>query len=979
VDAAAVPEPPEPALRVDLLGPLRLRVRGVEVDVPGSRRRALLALLALADGRTVGVDAIVAALWPEEPPAGGTQALHSHVSRLRGHLGPEAHRLRRDPAGYALRLAVGELDVAAARAAAATDDGSLPRQPTQVLRQARRALDLWRGEALEEFAEFPPLAADAVGLAEVRRRLRDDALGARLALGDASALPDAAAAASEEPLREPAVLLWVRALAMQGRTSEAMQAAAAYRRRLADETGLDPGPALAALEHEVAAGALAPSAPGTARRTVARPGSPLVGRDGVRAELRRLVSHRTAVTVTGPGGVGKTRLALEVAADHCDDSDGAAVLVPLATVTEPERVPDAVASTLDLRLSAGASTVSVAEALRAEALLLVLDNCEHVLPACRELVAALQQRAPRMRVLATSRSTLHVPDEHVVRLQPLPLPRNERTVDALTRQPSARAFLEHAQRRQPSFALQEDDVEPVIDILRRLDGLPLALELAAGQLSVLSPRALRDRLGRLLDVLHSDRPSPDERHTTLRRTIAWSDALLQPVDRTLLRALEPFAGGVDLATVESLAAEVTPGSEPVVVLSRLVDASLIAPTEDRSTRYHVLETVRAYLRDEVDEHGERAAVDDRFLRWALSTAKALGARLLSLDEVAADRRLRGELANLRAARDLARRRGDLDTWIGITLALDDAAIWRDIRELWTWSSEVFADPAVAGHPQVVAVIGSAAEAAWLLGDLPRADALAREGIALAEATGAPDAQARRCWGADAAVALFRGDYERAQQRYERAAALHPPQATPYLATAALAACYASRHDDAAALLDRARRAAEAHPSLTGTAYLHYATGELLARDDAGRALGEYQRAVELAKECGSGFVAGIATVGLASVWTASGDVAAAAGGYRVLLAYWLETGNSTQLWTTARNAAALLAEHGGAAPAAVLLAAADAHPSASAGDRAVTEALASVLRRSLGPTGLSAAQAEARVMSPGQVVESAREALLALV
>ena len=257
-------EATSPALHVGVLGPLVLYVDGALVAVPGERRRALLAVLALGAGRTVSTDRLVDSLWPDDaagPPDNAQQALYNHVSRLRAHLGRHGDRLRREGAGYRLDLDPDELDVARARRLARTVTEA---PASEAARLAREALDLWRGPALEEFRSVADLAADAVGLEELRLRLADDLLTARLELGDRTVVGDAIGAAAAAPLRERTALLLVRALALDGRTAEAMAAAQAFRRSLAEETGLDPSPALADLEQRVAAGDLGVTEPAAA-------------------------------------------------------------------------------------------------------------------------------------------------------------------------------------------------------------------------------------------------------------------------------------------------------------------------------------------------------------------------------------------------------------------------------------------------------------------------------------------------------------------------------------------------------------------------------------------------------------------------------------------------------------------------------------------------------------------------------------------
>jgi predicted ATPase len=712
-------------------------------------------------------------------------------------------------------------------------------------------------------------------------------------------------------------------------------------------------------------------------RPLARPGGPLVGRDREAEELRRLLDGHRLVTVTGPGGVGKTRLSLDVVADLAERGTEAA-LVTLAEVTDGARVAGALVTALRLRIGGDPTPDAVADALAERALLLLLDNCEHVVDACRDLLAAVLTRAPGVRVLATSRVTLHVPGEYVVRLQPLPLPRDATSLDELAQQPGIRAFVEHARRRDPAFALAAADADAVVEVIRRIDGLPLAIELAAGQLAVLPPAALRDRLGRALDALSAERPAGDARHRTLRTTIDWSYRLLDDGERALLRALATYPAGADLETVEALASRAMPGTDPLVALRRLVDASLVSPAVSpaASGRYDILETVRAFLLDDAGARGERDGAEREFLEWARRTADALGHDLTGPDETAADRRLRAELPNLRAARDLARARGDLDLVVDVTLALDEATTFRNLEEVWRWSVELADDPAMRGHPREAAVLGSASEAAWLAGDLPLARRLCAAGLAAVEHTREPEAW-RRCRYAAGAVALFEGRFDAARASWEEAAAL-ASQPTMSLASAALAATYGGDRAGALDLVRRAQAAERTRPCVSHLAFVRYAEGEAVAGSDPAAAIEAYLAAIDGSRVSGAGFVEGIAMVGLASVWAATGDIAAAVRGYLMLLDYWNHTGSATQLWTTLRNVARLLLGHGLHADAALLLAAADGAASASrlTGDDAVrAEREQALLAEHLGADEVAALRARAAVLTAAGASAVAREAL----
>ena len=929
----------KPAVRVGVLGPLTLAVDGAPVEVPGMLRRSVLATLALEDGRPVGDDALLDALWPDGSVHDPAQALRSHVSRLRHALGPAADRLTRVGQGYALRLDVGELDAAQAAAAARRLAPLLAKAPAEAAELARDTLGLWRGRALSEFAGIHNLEAAAAGLEELRLTLRDGLLEARLSLGDRGVAGEALAAVGETPMREDTTVLAMRALAAAGRGAEAMELAASYRRRLDEETGLDPSPALSRWEQQVASGAV--PRPRSASYAVARPRAPLVGREGDRERVVRLFEDHGMVTVTGPGGVGKSRLVQEIAADLSDQGVPVAV-VPLATVTGEDQVPAAVATALDLRPGATVEG-DVARALSGSEVVLVLDNCEHVLDACRRLIAALCRHAPGVRVIATSRVTLATPDEYVVRLAPLPVPGAAEPLDRLRGQPAVRALLEHAERRHAGFELTARNAPDVADLVRRLDGLPLALELAAGRIPYLSVSDILERWDRAPMLLSADGEIRDARHRTLDAVVGWSYRLLGEPEQRLLRFLAVFPAGVDARTAEALTGPDSGSPDPLAVLGRLVDASLIVIGDQGGMiRYGILETVRSFLLQELVRRDERAAAEQAFVHRCVAVATELGGALASSDEELADLRLRAELPNLRAALRLALVTGAYDDAVSIALALDESAVLRDTSEIWLWVEELADDRRVLGHDREVEILGAAATGAWVLGDRARAAELARRGLDTAAANGLGPPRTARCTAALGAVALYEGDFEGAGAAWRRAAQDHPNPCTK-LGTAALAAAFRGDDESAAALLRDAWTAHGASGTWSGAAFLHYVSGEL-TRDDAA-AVAMYQTAIARARGCGAGFVVGVAMVGLTSRWTAIGARDQAARGLLDVLQYWDASGNRTQLWTTVRNAAVFLLGQGRLEQAALLLMAADLSDVAAAvaGARSA-EAVAAVER-----------------------------------
>ncbi|MFG3437476.1 BTAD domain-containing putative transcriptional regulator [Nonomuraea sp. NPDC047897] len=933
-----------PPVRVEVLGPLRLLVDGTPVDVPGPKRRAVLALLALAEDRVVTVDRLVDALWPSEVPESGRQALHNHVSRLRGHLGPAAGRLARRHDGYRLDLDGDGLDVARVRASLASARTAAPQDPAGAFALLREAYELWRGPVLADLADVEPIAAAIEEYARLHREVTDAMISAAAGAGQADRVLDCAAASwAADPLREPAVLLLMRVLAATGQAPEALRVARAHRRRLAEETGLDPSPALGDLEREIARGtqrtppsaappsaghSAAPPAAAQPAATATHPGlgvfagvrapvdpaTPLIGRAPQVAALHQVLAAERLVTLVGPGGVGKTRVALEVARQS-----GSAPVLMLAPVTDPAAIAHALAAALNLRVVQGDVLSACVALLGDQPGLLVIDNCEHLLDGVRDLAGALLSCCPRVRVLATSREPLGLAAEHVSRLTPLALPHSGEDPSGV---PSVALFLDRARRVRSGPPPTPADLRAVADIVHRLDGMPLAIELAAGRLSTFSLTDLRDRLDRSLDLLGGGAPSADTRHRTLRATIEWSYRLLTEDERRLFRQLSVFADGVALDTAERLAADLGVPGDPGSALARLVDTSMIDARFEGGTRYRMLETLRAFGLDRLAAAGEAEAAAGRMLRWAAELTSWLAETMTTEREPDADAVLRRELPNLRAAWRLARGRPEPDTAAAMVVALYDAVAYRDLVELRDWAEELAGDPALATHPSAPAVLGTAAEAAYHRGDYRRADRLARAGLARAAGAGS-----WHCLSVLSVADLARGAYGDVVEHSLAAAEVAGPR-RENLGIAALATAYAGDLDTARALNERGLAAAVSPTMLSWGAYV---AGEIdNAEGRSEPAERHYVRAIELARASGASFLVGVATVGLLTVRARAGRVPEALGGYRDVIDYFARNGNWTHLWVTLRNLAGLLRRLGDDEPAALIDAAAGQAPDAPA-------------------------------------------------
>ncbi|MGH3786419.1 MAG: ATP-binding protein, partial [Pseudonocardiaceae bacterium] len=781
---------------------------------------------------------------------------------------------------------------------------------------------LWRGPVLADLTDVAPVAAAVEACAQLAREVTDALIACAIDAGQANGVVGLAAAAhAADPLREPAVLLLMRALAATGRAAEALRTGREYRHRLADEAGLDPSPSLNGLERDIAGGALGPA---PARPEVlARGATLLIGREAEIAAVHGLLARERLVTLVGPGGVGKTRVALEVARIA-----GTTTVLLLAPVTDLAAIPHALATTLNLTVARGDVLAACIAVLDDDPGLLVIDNCEHLLDAVRDTVEVVLAGCPELTVLATSRERLGLAAEYTFRLAPLPLPAAGQD---LPRVPSVAVFLDRAARARPGSPPAPADLRLVADIVRRLDGMPLAIELAAGRLSTFSLADLHHRLDRSLDLLGGGRPSADARHRTLRATVEWSYQLLAEDERRLFRYLSVFVDGVGLDAAERLAADLGLHNDPGSVLARLVDASMIDAVFDGGsggggTRYRMLETLRAFGLDRLAAAGEDESAARCMLGWAIELTAWVDAAMATEREPEADAALRRELPNLRAAWRLARSRGSLDDAVAMVIGLFDAVSYRDLIEIRGWAEELAGDPALATHPRAAAVLGTAAEAVYHRGDYPRADRLACAGLERAT-----DAEGSwYCLAPLSAAALARGAYADVVE-YSLAAAVLAARPRGNLGIAALARAYAGDPDEARALNDRGLAGAA---SPTMLAFGAYVAGEI--ESFAGRpelAEQHYVRAIDLARTSGATFVVGIATVGLLAVRAATGRVQHSLQGYREVIDYFARTGNWTHQWTTLRNLADLLRRIGDDEPAALLDAAADHAPDAPAVNR----------------------------------------------
>ncbi|GAA1664399.1 BTAD domain-containing putative transcriptional regulator [Glycomyces endophyticus] len=625
-------------MRVDLLGPLRITGDdGDEIPVPAGRQRALLARLALEPGRHVTAAALIESLWPDEAPANAAGALHTQLSRLRRVLGD---RVVHGPGGYRLTHVdtdVEEFERIAAQAEAASREDS----PSAVRDLAEQALALWRGTALPDLEP---------GAATVRLDVRREAVAAlhveaRLRLDGAEAvLADLAARHAADPLGEPDAARYMRALAASGRRAEALAVYEAVRAKLADDLGVDPSPVLGEAHLDVLRG-VEPVVPAARTDHLPQPLNPCIGRDDELAELPALLERHRLVTLTGPGGTGKTRLAVEAA--HRLAAAGQAVrVVELAPVVDPGKLPEVVLDALGHGESVAARrgddpATRLGEALWGRDLVLVADNCEHLVEAAARLFARLLDRVPTLRVIATSREALGIPGETVVGVGPLPLPDRDAPLDELRAHAAVRLFEERARQSDPAFAVRAANAAAVVDVCTALDGLPLAIELAAARLRALSIDDLAARLGDRFALLARGPRTAEPRQRTLRAVVDWSWDLLDPRERAVLARMSVFNGTADL---EAACAVCSADADDI---AGLVEKSLVQLVP--GGRYRLLETVREYAAARLAEAGETAERYERHAEHYADLAAAAEPHLMRAEQVEWLERLALDHGNFTAA------------------------------------------------------------------------------------------------------------------------------------------------------------------------------------------------------------------------------------------------------------------------------------------------------------------------------------------
>jgi predicted ATPase/DNA-binding SARP family transcriptional activator len=585
-------------------------------------------------GRPVGVETLVDALWGAEAPS--ANALQSLVSRLRASLPAteSSVSVQSGPAGYTLTIAPESVDALQFEDVVRTGRQLLASDPDRAQALLTQAERMWRGDALTDLRDVPFAAVEADRLAELKLAATEDLAEVAITTGRSrDVTAELERLAVTHPLRERLHELLIRALYADGRQAEALAAYERVRSTLADELGTDPASRLRELHVAVLRGepvdpavsaTVVPAAPAPrGRHNLRAPLTSFVGRSDDVAELSRLlVGNTRLVTMVGPGGAGKTRLAIETGrtlVEQCGDGIWFVELAPLGDAADvapamlsalgASEFVDSVRSTLAPQHfpTRRAAADRLVEVIADRPVLLVLDNCEHLIHEVAALVDSLLASCPRLRVLTTSREPLSIPGEHLHQVGPLGLPPENSPNGSY---PSVQLFVDRARAVRPDFAINDTNREAVGEICRRLDGMPLAIELAAARLRALTPTQIVERLADRFRLLTSGSRTALPRHQTLHAVVEWSWELLDPPEQAVARRLSLFSGGATLEAAEQVCSGPDLPPEAVLgVLASLVDKSLVeAAADDRSVRYRMLETVKAYGAEQLTASGDTEQV-----------------------------------------------------------------------------------------------------------------------------------------------------------------------------------------------------------------------------------------------------------------------------------------------------------------------------------------------------------------------------------
>jgi predicted ATPase/DNA-binding SARP family transcriptional activator len=993
-----------------VLGPMEAVRGGQVLPVKGRQRRLLLATLLLHRNQVVSVDHLIDVLFGDHPPerAGGT--VQSYVSRLRHDLGGGDDLVQTRTPGYVLVVEDGDLDASRFQRQVASVGEDIESDPLRSRAVLEGALSLWRGPAFSEFVDDLGLAAEKTRLDETRQRALEQLADTHLALDDApGAIALLETCIADRPLRESFRAKQMLALYRCGRHPEAVRAYQRFHAELSTELGLQPSTALANLEKLILQQdpSLDRRPPGKCGSVVPPPlnrapvpdtgGGPhvplplplntFIGRDEDLRELGELLSGSRMVTLTGPGGVGKTRLALRLAEANADRFSDGVWLCDLAAIREPSLAVDAVTTALDVQRHQDSSTLdSLIEVLRPRQLLVVLDNCEHVLASIGDVAEVVLRACPNVTLLATSREPLAVEGERVWIVRPLGLPVPAETdLNASLACPSVRLFVDRATSAHSQFKFTQASVAAVIEICRRLDGIPLAIELAAARVRSMTVTDVSAGLDERFRLLTSGRRS-EPRHQTLLAAVEWSYDLLDATEQALFCRLAVFAGSFTREDVEQVCSDDTmSASDARARLPALVDKSMVAAdTGSVSTRYSLLETLREFGRQRMDDDGTAGDLQDNHTRHFVSTVEHAATELDGPGETRSSVRFDHAFDDLRIAFRRALRQGDRDVAMRLVVGTREYAL-RSIRyELFTWAEAVLSatlDP--LDHPLTSLVLAVAAYGRFVRGELESAMTISERSLAVERDMGLPSCGLNlRTMGnvlyyqgrTDEAADVCRRMTQAARESGDNARLVHA------LYMSSVGQTSAGRTDESCDLAEEALRVAEQIDNPTALASARYAQAMTLEVLDPPRAASILEAVSAHGAVAGNRWIVAFAKTELASLAARRGELDQALRLASDVIDTWYRGGDWANQWLTLRHVAGVFAQRGDHIEAATLhgalrVASAEQAMPIEASDMRRLVVMRDVLPDALGPTRLADADAVGSSMSGDAVVGYARQAI----
>lgn len=947
-------------VRVEVLGPLRVvGPDGRDLTPVGGLQRRLLSLLVLCRGRVVSADRAADVLWPSQLPADPSGALQNHVSRLRQVLPTSLI----ESVGEGYRLDPTRIDLDADRIASAIREATAIDDHT--LDELTGLLGRWHGPAYPELADVDEANAESTRLGDLRTQAIEALAEHRLTSGRTEGLvAELNAMVTAEPLRERPRALLMATLASAGRRVEALRVYDDFRRVLGDELGIEPSPLLAA-QHAALLGA----EPGedttwTPPTRLPHPTTSLLARDELADHAIRLVESNRLISLVGLGGVGKTRLLIEIGHRlRSVRTDRPIALCELSAADETSAA-SVVAAALGIDERPGMPLVErLASVLGDTEIIVLVDNCEHVLLPIANLIEHLLTHCPNLTAVATSRERLRIPGEQVCAVPTLPIDGDDAA--------AAQLFVERARAVLPAFEPDAGQRACIAEIVRRLDGLPLAIELAAARLHTHDVFEVAAGLDHRFSLLTSGYRTT-ARHESLRAAVSWSFGLLEPPLQDVFASLSVFSGSFSVDDASAVCALGV--ADTTAALSKLVERSLVMRVPER--RYMMLETLRAFGNECLLENGRRDLIDRRhaehFVRWA----EGADARLLEPGGTAIAE-IDAAIPELHSAFGWLVEHSEAELAGRLVAGLLHYGFLRLRPDVLMWAKRIPEIDPEDHSPVAPMVWVAAAYSAWMDGDVTESESCSARALTLVEEAGGD--MPSKVASTRGTIDLIQGRLDAALHWYRRALELAPDDSAQQVfvgATELLAQSYSG--DPTAADHAEALIAAWGENESPYAAYAWYCLGEAELANDPSTAQVRFARAIDLAERTGSSFASGLAMASKLSIDSRVGDPLAAAKGYRVLIDHWRRAGMWSTQWTILRSIAGLLERLGRARDAAVLVGAilgtSEGHSIFGADEIALRE-LGERLRAALGDDEHPAAFAEGAALAGDAAVEHALRTL----